>query len=298
MKPAPFQYHDPRTVDEVVSLLGQFGEDAKILAGGQSLVPLMNFRLARPSHLLDINKVSSLDYIREENHHLVFGALARQRTVEFSELVHQKNPLLIEACREIGHPAIRNRGTVCGSLAHADPAAEWPALALVMDATMVVRGPEGERQVPASDFLVSYFTTCLDPQEMVVEVRVPDLPKGAGSCFLEVSRRHGDFALVGAAVWLAADANGVCTGCGIALAGAAPCAVRARAAERHLKGERLTDSLFGEVASGVPDELDPTSDLHASAAYRCEVAAEIVRRALSIARQRIRNLDTRESRYG
>jgi CO/xanthine dehydrogenase FAD-binding subunit len=287
MKPAPFQYHDPRTVDDVVSLLGQFGEDAKILAGGQSLVPLMNFRLARPRHLVDINKVSSLDYIWEEDHHLVIGALARQRMIEFSDLVHRKNPLLIEACRQIGHPAIRNRGTVCGSLAHADPAAEWPALALVMDATMVVRGPEGERHVPASEFFMSYFMTCLDPRELVVEVHVPELLPGAGSCFLEVSRRHGDFALVGVAVWLTADSNGICADCGIALAGVAPCAVRARAAEQRLKGERLTDSLFAQVASGIPDELDPTSDLHASADYRRKVAAEIVRRALSIARQRI-----------
>jgi aerobic carbon-monoxide dehydrogenase medium subunit len=288
MKPAPFHYHDPRTVDDVVSLLGQFGEDAKILAGGQSLVPLMNFRLARPRYLVDINKVSSLDYIREEDHRLVIGALARHRMIEFSDLVHQKNPLLIEACREIGHPAIRNRGTVCGSLAHADPAAEWPALALVMDATMVVRGLEGERHVPASDFFVSYFMTCLDPRELLVEVRVPELPLGAGSCFLEVSRRHGDFALVGAAVWLTADSNGICADCGIALAGVAPCAVRARAAEQRLKGERLTDSLFAQVATGIPDELDPTSDIHASADYRRKVAAEIVRRALSIARQRVR----------
>ena len=287
MKPAPFQYHDPRTVDEVVSLLGQLGEDAKILAGGQSLVPLMNFRLARPRHLVDINKVSSLEHIREEDHHLVIGALARQRMIEFSELVHRKNPLLIEACQQIGHPAIRNRGTVCGSLAHADPAAEWPALALVMDASLVLQGPEGKRRVPASDFFVSYFTTCLDPRELVVEVHVPELPPGAGSCFLEVSRRHGDFALVAAAVWLTVDPSGICADCGIALAGVAACAVRARAAEQRLKGQRLTDSLFAAVARGIPDELDPTSDLHASADYRRKVAAEIVRRALGIARQRI-----------
>jgi aerobic carbon-monoxide dehydrogenase medium subunit len=287
MKPASFQYHDPRTVEEVVSLLGQLGDDAKVLAGGQSLVPLMNFRLARPMHLVDINKVSSLDYIREEDHHLVIGALARQRMIEFSELVKLKNPLLIEASQQIGHPAIRNRGTVCGSLAHADPAAEWPALALVMNASLVVRGPLGARRIPASDFFVSYFTTTLDPRELVVEVHVPALPPGAGSCFLEVSRRQGDFALVGVAVWLTADPSGICTDCGITLAGVAPCAVRARAAEQRLKGERLADSLFAEVAKVIPDELDPTSDIHASAEYRRKVAGVIVRRALSIARQRM-----------
>jgi aerobic carbon-monoxide dehydrogenase medium subunit len=287
MKPVSFQYHDPRTVDEAVSLLGQLGEDAKVLAGGQSLVPLMNFRLARPRHLVDINKISSLDHIQEQNHGLVIGALARQRMIEFSELVKLKNPLLVEASQQIGHPAIRNRGTVCGSLAHADPAAEWPALALVMDASLMVRGPYGERRIPASDFFVSYFTTCLDPRELLVEVHVPVLPRGAGSCFLEISRRRGDFALVGVAVWLTADPDGICTDCGIALAGVAPCAVRARTAEQRLKGERLGDSLFAEVANGIPDELDPTSDLHASTEYRRKVAGVIVRRALGIARQRI-----------
>lgn len=288
MKPAPFQYHDPRTIDEAVSLLDQLGDDAKVLAGGQSLVPLMNFRLARPGHLVDINQVCSLDHIREEDHSLIIGALARQRMIEFSELVKLHNPLLIEASHHIGHLAIRNRGTVCGSLAHADPAAEWPTLALVMDATLVARGREGERRIPASDFFTSYFTTCLDPRELLVEVHVPALPPGAGSCFLEISRRHGDFALVGVAIWLTADPSGICTNCGIALAGVGPCAVRSHGAEQRLKGERLSDSLFEKVANSVPDELDPTSDLHASAEYRRKVAGVIVRRALGIAAQRIR----------
>lgn len=288
MKPAPFRYHDPRTVEETVSLLGQFGEDAKILAGGQSLVPVMNFRLARPKNLVDINRVSSLDYLREEDHTLVMGALTRQRTVERSELVKRRNPLLVEASQYIGHPAIRNRGTVCGSLAHADPAAEWPALALVMDATLVIRGPQGERRVPASDFFLTYFTTCLDVPELLTEVRLPVLPPGAGWSFMEISRRHGDFALVGAAVWLTADSGGICKDCGIALTGVGPCPVRARAAEQRLKGERLGESLFAQVAQVVPHEIDPTSDLHASAEYRRRVAGVIVRRALAIAQSRLR----------
>jgi CO/xanthine dehydrogenase FAD-binding subunit len=287
MKPAPFQYHDPSTVEEVLSVLGQFGDDAKILAGGQSLVPLMNFRLARPMHLVDINKISSLDYVRQQNHALVIGALARQRKIEFSELVMRKNPLLIEATRHIGHPAIRNRGTVCGSLAHADPAAEWPALAMVMDATFVVRGAQGERQIPASDFFVSYFTTCLGPQDFLIEIHVPELPERAGFCFQEVSRRHGDFALAGAAVWLTADAEGFCTDTRIALAGVAPCPMRARLAERRLIGERLTDSVLAKVGNSIEDEIDPTSDLHASADYRRKVGGVILQRALLGAARRI-----------
>ncbi len=159
MKPARFHYYDPETVEELISLLEQFGEEAKILAGGQSLVPLMNFRLARPQHLVDINKISSLDYIRQENHTLAIGALTRQRTVEMSALVRERNPILVEASRHIGHPAIRNRGTVGGSLAHADPAAEWPTLAMLMDATLVLQGPRGERRVSASHLFVTNLTT-------------------------------------------------------------------------------------------------------------------------------------------
>lgn len=287
MKPAPFRYYDPRTVEEAISLLEEFGEDSKILAGGQSLVPVMNFRLARPQNLVDINRVASLDYLREEDHTLVIGALTRQRTVELSDLVKQRNPLLVEASQHIGHPTIRNRGTVCGSLAHADPAAEWPALALVMDATCVVRGPDSERRVPISDFFINYFMTCLDSREMLTEARVPALPAGAGWSFLEISRRHGDFALVGTALWLTADANEICTDCGIALTGVGPYPVRARATEQRLKGERLGELLFVQVAKGVSDEIDPCSDLHASADYRRHVSGVIVRRALGIAQQRL-----------
>lgn len=288
MKPASFRYYAPRTVEETISLLEQFGEDAKILAGGQSLVPLMNFRLARPNHLVDINRVSSLDYLREDDGALAIGALTRQRSVELSELARRRNPLLIEASQYIGHPAIRNRGTVCGSMAHADPAAEWPALALVMDATFVIRGPAGEKRVPARDFFISYFTTCLEPRELLTEVRVLALPPGAGWSFLEVSRRHGDFALVGAAVWLTADSDGLCTDCGIALTGVGSYPIRARAAEQALKGGRLGEALFAQAAKRVPEGLDPTSDLHASAEYRRRVAGVIVRRALAIAQSRLR----------
>lgn len=287
MKPARFRYYDPETVEELIPLLDRLGQDAKILAGGQSLVPLMNFRLARPQHLLDINKISSLDYIRQENNTLAFGALTRQRTVETSDLVREQNPLLVEASRYIGHLAIRNRGTVGGSLAHADPAAEWPALAMVMDATFVIRGPEGERRVPASDFFLTYFSTCLDPREILTEVRVPVLGRGTGWSFLEVSRRFGDFALVGVAMWITADQSRICTDGAIALTGVGPCPVRARAAEERLVGGRLGEALFEHVASAVTEELEPDSDLHASADYRRTVAGVLTRRGLAEAQKRL-----------
>jgi len=287
VKPAPFHYYDPETIEEVISLLEECGSDAKILAGGQSLVPLMNFRLARPKCLIDINRVSSLEYIRYEEHSLALGAMTRQRSAETSELVRAKNPLLVEASRYIGHPAIRNRGTVGGSLAHADPAAEWPALAMVMDATFRLRGPQGERHVPARDFFVSYLTTCLDSLEILTEIRVPELPPGAGWCFLELSRRFGDFALVGVAVWLAADIDGVATDAAIALTGVGACPVRAATAEQMLRGERLTEALFARVASAVAEELHPDSDLHASADYRRAVARVLTQRSLTTAAKRL-----------
>ena len=287
MKPARFQYYDPETVDEVLRLLAEHGEEAKILAGGQSLVPLMNFRLARPSRLIDINRVSSLAYLKQENGALRIGALTRQRAVEKSELVLRQNPLVVEASEHIGQPAIRNRGSVGGSLAHADPAAEWPALAVAMDATMIVRSAQAERTVPASEFFVTYLTTCMAPDEMLAEVRMPCLPPGSGWSFLELSRRHGDFALVGVALWLTADAGGICTGGAIALTGVGPSPVRARKAEERLRGERLGQTLFQQVASAVSEELEPDSDLHASADYRRRVGGVLTRRALAIAQTRL-----------
>lgn len=289
MKPAPFRYFDPETPEEAVALLEEFGSDAKVLAGGQSLVPLMNFRLARPKCLIDINKVLSLDYIRHQEQTLVIGAMTRQRTVETSDVVRATNPLLAEASRYIGHPAIRNRGTVGGSLAHADPAAEWPALAMVMDATLVLRGPQGERRVPARDFFVSYLTTCLGESEILTEVRIPELERGAGWSFAELSRRYGDFALVGVAVRVAADARGVSTDAAIALTGVGPRPVRATSAEQLLRGERSSQALFARVASEVANQLEPDSDLHASADYRRAAARALTQRSLITAWKRLRD---------
>ena len=288
MKPAQFRYHDPETLDETVSLLAEYGEESKLLTGGQSLVPLMNFRLARPRNLIDINRVATLDYLREEDHTLVIGALTRQRSVERSKLIESRNPLLTEASQYIGHPAIRNRGTVCGSLAHADPAAEWPALALATNASLVIRGRGGERRVAAQDFFATYFTTCMLPQEILIEVRVPHLPSGAGWSFLEISRRFGDFALAGVALWLTQDSSGKCTDCSIALTGVGATPVKALAAEERLRGERLSDAIFQVAADAVPGELEPDSDIHASADYRRRVAGVLVRRALAIAHKRAR----------
>jgi CO/xanthine dehydrogenase FAD-binding subunit len=280
MKPARFAYYDPTSVQEVIDLLSQHGDAAKALAGGQSLVPLMNMRLARPEHVIDLNGVAELFFLEEEAGWLRLGAMTRQRQLEKSDLVAERWPLLTRATRFIGHSQIRNRGTVGGSLAHADPSAELPAVMTALDAQFVVRGTKGERTVGPDEFFVTYLTTCLEPDEILVETRVPALPSGSRPAFQEVSRRHGDFALAGAAGIIALDDSGVCQDVRIALFGVAPGPYRAREAEDLLKGEKPTETLLREVSLKAAEQLEPDSDIHASAEYRKEVGAVMVRRAL------------------
>ncbi|HEY7060294.1 MAG TPA: xanthine dehydrogenase family protein subunit M [Chloroflexota bacterium] len=280
MKPTAFEYDDPRTADEALALLAQYGDDAKALAGGQSLVPLMNFRLARPGRLVDLNLIAALSHLRVEAGALRIGAMTRQREIERSPLVAAGWPLLAEATALIGHAQIRNRGTVGGSLAHADPAAELPAVMAALDAEFVVRGAGGERTVPATEFFLGYLTTALAPDELLVEIRVPALPPRTGGAFVEVSRRHGDFALVGVAALVTLDADGVISAARLAFTGAAPTPLRAARAEARLVGERPAEPLFREAGLLASADLEPEDDLHASAAYRREVGGVLARRAL------------------
>lgn len=286
MKPPPFKYHDPQSVEEAVTLLAEYGGEAKIIAGGQSLMPLLNMRLARPQALVDMRRVTGLDYIRRENGGLAIGALTRQRDVERSADVAELLPLLHTATRFVAHPQIRNRGTVGGSLAHADPAGELPAIAVALDATLVVTGPEGERTVAADDFFVSFLTTSLSAAEVLTEARFPALRQGTGWSFQEVARRHGDFALVGVAATLALE-SGKCRDPRITLFGVTDRPVRTRRAEQMLEGQEASDPLFREAGSSAGNEIDePTSDIHASAEYRRHVAAVLTQRALSEASRR------------
>ena len=239
MKPPPFDYADPRTVDEAVSLLQEHEGDAKILAGGQSLVPLLNMRLARPGIIVDIGKLAGLDYIRDDGDALAIGAVTSQRSIERSPLVHEQQPLLHAATRYIAHPQIRNRGTFGGSIAHADPAAEYPALAIALDMQMKAAGPNGERVIAAADFFVTYLTTVLEPSEMLTEIRVPKLPDNSGWSIQEFSRRRGDFALAGAIVTLTLAGGGSCSDVRIALFGAGATPLRAREAEQLRTGLEL-----------------------------------------------------------
>lgn len=279
MKPPKFDYYAPTTLDEALELLAQHGDDAKVLAGGQSLMPLLNMRLSRPSVIIDINGVPGLDYIEEaDDGGLRIGALTRQRTLERSSLVRDKNPLIAQALPLVGHFQIRNRGTVGGSIVHADPAAELPAICLAMDAQFVLRSSSGQREVNADEMFLTYFTTSIEPTELLTEIRLPALPVVWG--FQEVSRRHGDFALVGAVTLAEVGPNQVCSDAKIVLFGVDGTPVRIGEAEELLRGGDLGDDALLEATEAVKSALDPESDVHASAEYRKEVGGVMVRRAL------------------
>jgi aerobic carbon-monoxide dehydrogenase medium subunit len=291
MKPAQFEYFAPTPIDEAVALLGEHGDDVKVLAGGQSLVPLMNMRLARPAVLVDLNRIPGLDHIEDDPNGLRIGAMTRQRSAENSDLVRQRAPLLHEAIGYIGHAAIRSRGTVGGSVAHADPAAELPAVVTALDAQLVVQGPAGTRVVSAADFFVTYLTTSLAGDEILTEVRLPPWPVGAGWCFKEISRRHGDFAIVGVACVLQADRDGVCTDARLVLTGVGGTPYVSTVGQQVLLGAKLSDELFVRVEEAIAndDALEPDSDIHASAIYRKEVGGVMAKRALRIAHRRLAN---------
>lgn len=284
MKPAPFKYAVPESVAETLALLRTNGRDGKLLAGGQSLVPLLNMRLARPSVIIDLNAVRELSYIKEDNGEVVIGAMTRQRDAELSQVVRRKLPLLAEALGYVGHPQIRNRGTIGGSLAHADPSAELPAVASALRATMVVRGSKGPRALEPEQFFIAFLTTALDPQELLVEVRFPAHHK-MGTAFLEVARRHGDYALAGVATTLSRNGDSI-RDCALAFTGVGPGPVRIAEAEAAVIGNRLTPQVLDEVRKIVTDRLDPDSDVHASVEYRKHVAGVLAVRALRLAYER------------
>ena len=284
MKPATFEYHDPATLSEATALLSRLGEDARVLAGGQSLVPLMNFRLARPAHLVDLNRVAELDFLSVEDGDLRIGAMTRQRRLERSEEVAACWPLLREAAGFIGHVQIRNRGTVGGSLAHAFPSAELPVAMVTLDATLVLQGEDGERTVAAEDFFFGTMTTALEPGELLREVRVPAPAAGSGASFQEVSRRYGDFALAGAAALVTLDQDGAVAGARLTLTGAAP--IRACDAEAAVMGEKPSETLFREAARRAVSGIEQDSDIHASAEYRRRACEVLARRALTEAAMR------------
>src|SRR5260370_28956604 len=248
MKPPRFQYCAPRKLDEALALLGQYGPDAKVLAGGQSLVPLLNMRLAAPAYLVDINRIAALNYIHAEDGCLAVGAAARQRQVERSALVRQQFPLLVEVVQHIGHMQIRNRGTIAGSIAHADPAAELPALLACLNGEVLAQSSHGERVIKAEEFFTGYLSTALEPGEMLTEVRFPLIAPQAGWAFMEFARRSGDYALVGAAAVVTPTPDDRCLSAQIAYLAIAGLPVRGHAVEDILIGTALDDAVLDSAA--------------------------------------------------
>jgi CO/xanthine dehydrogenase FAD-binding subunit len=282
MKLPPFEYEAPTTVADAVGLLAEHGDEASVLAGGQSLIPLLALRLARPEVLIDINGVGGLSGVSAADGWVAIGAMTREYVAEESGTVTDEVPLLAAALPMIGHEAIRSRGTIGGSLAHADPAAELPAVARALDAEFVVRGPSGTRVIPAAEWFEGYLTTSRSPDELLTEVRFPAARPGTGVSFHEVARRHGDFAMVGLATSLVLS-GGVISDARLAFAGVSDMPVRAAAAEDLLAGERPSAELFDEAARRATEDLDPPADLHGSSGYRKTVAAAVVRRGLQAA---------------
>ena len=282
MKLPPVEYEAPTTVAEAVGLLAERADEASVLAGGQSLIPLLALRLARPDVLIDINGIAELSGVSASGGQVTIGATTREYVAEESQTVADAVPLLAAALPLIGHEAIRSRGTIGGSLAHADPAAELPAVARALDAEFVVRGPSGTRVIPAAEWFEGYLMTSRLPDELLVEVRFPAAGPGTGVSFKEVARRHGDFAIVGLATSLVLS-GGVISDARLAFAGLSDVPVRAAAAEDLLVGERPSAELFDEAARRAIEDVDPPDDLHGSADYRKAVAAAVVRRGLRAA---------------
>ena len=279
MKPASFDYHAPATIDEAVALLQASGPDARLLAGGQSLVPMMNFRLAAPGVIIDLNRVPELNYIRDQGDVVVIGAMTRQRAIEFSAVVAEKLPLLSRAIKLVGHLPTRSRGTIGGSIANADPAAEIPMVLQALDGEVVVQGPRGRRTITAADLFRGAMTTSLATDEILVEVRLPTVPAGAGCAVEEFARRHGDFAIAAVGVVIVRGGDGLAW-TRIATAGISAHSMRLRAAETFLEQEGLSDSAIARAAEMAAEDVEPLSDQHASAAYRRQLTQVLTERAV------------------
>jgi len=279
VKPAPFQYVRPSSVSDALAALARYRDDAKVLAGGQSLIALMNLRLVKPAVLVDINRLSDIAYIREENGTVAIGALTRQSAVESSGVIARQCPLMAEAIRFVAHRPIRNRGTVGGNLAHADPTSELPAVAVALDATFVARSTDGQRAISAADFFVGLLSSALASKELLTEMRISIWPAGQGWSFMEVSPRAGDYALVGVAATLQVQ-EGICQAARLVYSGVGARPARVAAAEQMLLGGPANEATFraaGEVAAG---QVDPSSDFHATGDYRRDLVRVLTRRAL------------------
>ena len=285
MKPPPFDYLRAESTEAALAALAQQGDEVKVLAGGQSLIAMMNLRLVRPQMLVDINRLTDLDYIKQDNGSLTIGALTRQAAVEESALISEACPLMAEAIKHVAHKPIRNRGTIGGNLVHADPTSELPAVAVALDATFTVRSQAGERTLSAADFFVGYLTTAIKPNELLTEIRVTSWPQGQGWSFMEYSPRKGDYALVGVAATLQVS-DGICQAARLVYTGVGEHTLRITEAEQALVGNPPGEAAFQEAADIASRSVDPSSDVHASADYRRDLVRALTTRALQQALDR------------
>jgi carbon-monoxide dehydrogenase medium subunit len=286
MIPGPFAYHAPRGFDEAFALLDQHGEDAKILSGGQSLIPVMKLRLAEPAHVVDINRLPGLRYVSESDGWLRIGALAREADLERSEVVRRRYPLLSDTAGVIADPLVRNLATIAGNLAHADPANDHPATMLAYHAELVARGPSGERVIPIDEFFVDAFATTLAGNEIITEVRVPAPSGQTGGAYVKFERKVGDFAIAAAAVQVRLNADGTVAEIGIGVTNVSFAPMRAKSAEQSLFGQRLTAETINAAAGQAAQECDPASDLRGSAEYKRAMVRTMTARALRLAHSR------------
>ena len=280
MIPAAFDYVAPRTVDEAVRVLLAHGEEAKLLAGGHSLLPLLKLRLAHPKLLIDLGKIPGLNEIRQQGDTIVVGALTTHYQIESSALLKAKCPLLSQTAREIGDVQVRNRGTIGGSLSHADPAADWPAAILALGGELSLSGPQGVRSLAAEEFFLGPLTTAIEASEILTEIRVPVLARRSGSAYVKMAQQASGFAIVGVAAWLRIGREGRCEEIGLGVTGVSAKPFRARAVEERLRGNKLTTKLIEESAAPVAEAADPLEDLHASANFRAHLARVFTARAI------------------
>jgi aerobic carbon-monoxide dehydrogenase medium subunit len=286
MIPQSFAYFRPQTLSEAIALLDEHGDAAKVLSGGQSLIPMMKFRLARPEYIVDINRITGLQYIKEEDGFLKIGGLTREADLELSGLVQSKYPIILDTARLIADPQVRNMATVGGNLAHGDPANDHPATMLSLEAEVVASGRGGQRTIPVKDFFLSLFTTALEHGEILTEVRIPIPPAGSGGAYFKLERKVGDFATVGVAAQVTIDDAGVCRRAGLGLTNVGPIPIKAVKAGAFLVGKTLDDAQIIGAARLAADESQPGSDLRGPAEYKLSMVKELTKRALSRARER------------
>ena len=286
MIPPAFEYLRPKTIPEAIELLNQYGDDAKILSGGQSLIPMMKLRLARPGYLVDINRIAGLSYIKEEDAYLKIGGLTREADLENSALIRSKYPIILDTARVIADPQVRNMATLAGNLAHGDPANDHPATMLALGAQVVAVGPRGERVLPIESFFVTLFTTELQHNEIVSEIRIPIPKPRSGGAYLKLERKVGDFATAGVAAQVTVDGGGICQSAGIGLTNVGATPVKAVNAEQFLHRKKLDEANIAEAAKLASGEAQPSSDLRGPAEYKVGLVKELTRRALVRAYER------------